>query len=38
MKEKVFFMRLLSENEFQELFDKLIIEKIKQKINELIGY
>ena len=33
------FMRFLSENEFQELFDNLLIEKkLKQRINELIGY
>ena len=33
------FMRFLSENEFQELFDNLIIEKkLKQRINELIDY
>ena len=32
-------MRFLSENEFQELFDNLLIEKkLKQRINELIGY
>ena len=33
------FMRFLSENEFQELFDNLIIEKkLKERINELKGY